>query len=144
MLVDVKIVLEDGAKKPTYATDGDSGVDLACLEDTIIPANTRGEKINTGIKIELPIGYEAQVRPKSGVSINTNLRVVLGTVDEGYRGKIGVIVDNLGAWDIKIPKGKAIAQLVLKEVPKFNFIQVDELSNTERGQGGFGSTNRGI
>lgn len=143
-MIDVKIVLNEGAKMPSYAKEGDSGVDLFCYEDVLIKANSLGNLIPTGVKIELPKGYELQVRPKSGNSIKTSLRVVIGTVDEGYRGEIGIIVDNLSDKDILIAKGKAIAQGVLQQVPKINFIEVNDLSNSERGQGGFGSSNRGV
>ena len=143
-MIDVKVILKDGAIMPSYAKEGDSGVDLFCKEDVTIPVQARGFVVKTGISLELPKGYELQVRPKSGVSVRTPLRVVLGTVDEGYRGEIGVIVDNLSDEEIKIEKGKAIAQGVLNKVPKMAFVKVEELSNTDRGQGGFGSTGRGI
>lgn len=143
--VEVKIKLEPGATMPSYATPGDSGVDLFPKENILIAPNARGVLIKTGISIELPQGFEFQVRPKSGNSIKTPLRVVLGTVDEGYRGEIGVIVDNLSKDTISISKNKAIAQGVLQQVPKMNFIQVEKLNNnTERGSGGFGSSGRGI
>ena len=130
---------------PSYATPGDSGVDLFPKENILIAPNARGVLIKTGISIELPQGFEFQLRPKSGNSIKTPLIVVLGTVDEGYRGEIGVIVDNLSKDTISISKNKAIAQGVLQQVPKMNFIQVEKLNNnTERGSGGFGSSGRGL
>ena len=124
---------------------GDSGMDLFPKENILIAPNARGVLIKTGIYIELPKGFEFQVRPKSGNSIKTPLRVVLGTVDEGYRGEIGVILDNMSSRSIEVTKDKAIAQGVLQQVPKICFIQVEELSNdTVRGSGGFGSSGRGI
>lgn len=141
---DVKIVLEKGATMPSYANEGDAGADIFPIMDYSIPPNARGMLIKTGIKIQLPNMYEIQVRPKSGNSIKTPLRIVLGTIDSGYRGEIGVIVDNISNEWIKVSKEKAIAQLVLKKVPTMNFIKVNELDDTDRGIGGFGSTGRGI
>lgn len=141
---EVKIILEDGAFMPAYAKQGDSGVDFFCKEETIIPPHAKGYLIDTGVKIELPQNHELQVRPKSGVSLKSPLRVVLGTVDEGYRGTIGIIVDNFSNSPVIISKGKSIAQGVLQYVPKIKFVQTFELNESERGKGGFGSTNRGI
>ena len=144
MLVQCKIVLLEGATMPSYAKCGDAGADLYPIEDITIPANAIGFKIATGVKIQMPYGYEIQVRPKSGNSINTPIRVILGTVDSGYTGEIGVIVDNLSRWDYRIPKNKAIAQIVLNQVDRISFNHVNELDETDRGEGGFGSTGRGI
>lgn len=131
---------------PTYAHDTDAGVDLQSAIDITLEPHTYGTIIPTGIAIQLPKGTEAQVRAKSGNSCKTTLRISnsLGTVDEGFIGEIGVIVDNIGDEPIVIPKGKGIAQLILKYQPKFNFIEVDELIPTDRGEGGYGSSNRGI
>lgn len=143
-MIDVKIKLMDGAIMPSYAKDGDSGVDLYPKEDAWIAPFARGVIIPTGVSMELPRGYELQVRPKSGNSSKTPIRVILGTVDQGYRGEIGIIVDNIDGKPVKISKEKALAQGVFMEVPKANFIEVDELSTSDRGNGGFGSTGRGI
>lgn len=131
---------------PTYAHDTDAGVDLQSAIDITLPPHTYGTIIPTGIAIQLPKGTEAQVRAKSGNSCKTTLRISnsLGTVDEGFVGEIGVIVDNIGDEPIIIPRGKGIAQLILKYQPKFNFIEVNELNKTDRGEGGYGSSNRGI
>lgn len=142
-MVDVKIVLEN-IEIPSYANEDDSGVDLYSKEDVVIPAGSKGFLVKTGIRVELEKGYELQIRPKSGNSIKTPLRVILGTVDGGYRGEVGVIIDNLSDEDFKLSKDKAIAQAVLNYVPKINFKVVNELSNTDRGEGGFGSSNRGL
>lgn len=143
--VNIKLVRE-GAIVPTYAHNTDAGVDLVSAIDIVLPPHSTGTIIPTGIAIGLPIGYEAQVRAKSGNSVKTTLRISnsIGTVDSGFRGEIGVIVDNIGDEELFIPQGKGIAQLVLKEQPQFNFIQVDDLDNTDRGDGGYGSSNRGI
>ncbi|MDA1636487.1 dUTP diphosphatase [Bacillus cereus] len=130
---------------PRYAKPGDSGFDLVAAEDTIIwPGETK--VVPTGLAFEIPPGYELQVRPRSGMTRNTKLRVVLGTVDSGYRGEVGVLVDNTEipkAANMQahvIEKGTRIAQGVIAPVITANFVEVDELSDSERGKGGFGST----
>ena len=138
------IKLMDGAKMPDYASSGDSGADLYILHHTYIPAGAKGFKVRTGVKLDIPNGFEVQVRPKSGVSTNTNLRVILGTVDSGYKGEVMIIVDNISDQPIEVPKHKAIAQMVLMPVPMMIFEEKDELSTSERGENGFGSTGRGI
>ena len=142
-MVDVKIVLNN-VELPSYANEDDSGVDLYSKEDVVIPAGAKGFLVKTGIRVELEKGYELQIRPKSGNSIKTPIRVILGTVDSGYRGEIAVILDNLANEDFKLSKDKAVAQAVLNYVPKIKFKIVEELSNTDRGQGGFGSSGRGL
>ncbi|MDZ4567495.1 dUTP diphosphatase [Bacillus cereus] len=130
---------------PRYAKPGDSGFDLVAAEDTIIwPGETK--VVQTGLAFEIPPGYELQVRPRSGMTRNTKLRVVLGTVDSGYRGEVGVLVDNtersisLNMKAHVIEKGTRIAQGVIAPVVTAHFEEVDELSDSERGVGGFGST----
>lgn len=134
---------------PKYAKPGDAGMDLYALTGQVIPGNARGVLIKTGLKVWLPEGYELQVRPRSGMSAKTSIRVANapGTVDEGYTGEICVICDNLSNQDFIIDTdNRRIAQAVIKEVPK---IQVEEISieemeqrATERGDNGFGSTGR--
>ncbi|EEK91781.1 dUTP diphosphatase [Bacillus cereus group sp. BceL101] len=130
---------------PRYAKPGDSGFDLVAAEDTIIwPGETK--VIQTGLAFEIPPGYELQVRPRSGMTRNTKLRVVLGTVDSGYRGEVGVLVDNTeipkaaNMQAYVIEKGTRIAQGVIAPVVTAHFVEVDELSESDRGTGGFGST----
>ncbi|ANT40186.1 deoxyuridine 5'-triphosphate nucleotidohydrolase [Bacillus cereus] len=130
---------------PKYAKTGDSGFDLVAAEDTIIwPGETK--VVQTGLSFEIPPGYELQVRPRSGMTRNTKLRVVLGTVDSGYRGEVGVLVDNterpisLNMQAHVIEKGTRIAQGVIAPVVTAHFVEVEELSVSERGVGGFGST----
>ena len=130
---------------PRYAKPGDSGFDLVAAEDTIIwPGETK--VIQTGLALEIPPGYELQVRPRSGMTRNTKLRVVLGTVDSGYRGEVGVLVDNTeipkaaNMQAYVIEKGTRIAQGVIAPVVTAHFVEVDELSESDRGTGGFGST----
>jgi|SRR5690625_118133 len=165
---DIKTVgfkrLSDSATIPTKAHATDSGFDLYASEDVIIePGETA--IVPTGIAVELPAGYEAQVRPRSGVTVNTKLRVQLGTIDNGYTGEIGVIVDNIydetterfsnfelidgsvtparrnvmdGAYLIR--KGDRLAQLIIQYIPNTYAIELEELKTTYRGGKGFGST----
>lgn len=161
--------LHPDAVIPQYAHEGDSGFDLVAVEDVVVePGETA--LIPTGIAVELPLGYELQVRPRSGITLRTKLRVQLGTIDSNYRGEIGVIVDNAikRSWWRKIfthlplninnerggqetphsyyygsyiiRKGDRIAQGVIAPVAAANFVEVDELSDTTRGESGFGST----
>ena len=158
--------LHPDAVIPKYAHAGDSGFDLVAVEDVAIkPGET--VLVKTGLAFEIPAGYELQVRPRSGITLKTKLRVQLGTVDAGYRGEIGVIVDNIAEDPFEnvvpylshidgndyrtdgeiypnetyiIRKGDKIAQGVIAPIQQAEFIEVDELSDNERGAGGFGST----
>ncbi|PHC14329.1 dUTP diphosphatase [Bacillus toyonensis] len=141
----VKIKRVKDVELPKYAKPGDSGFDLVAAEDTIIwPGETK--VVQTGLAFEIPPGYELQVRPRSGMTCNTKLRVILGTVDSGYRGEVGVLVDNTERTlrvNMKahvIERGTRIAQAVIAPVETAHFVEVDELSDSERGVGGFGST----
>lgn len=150
--IDVKIVrLHPDAMIPTYGTDGAAGFDFYALEDvTIDPGQTK--LIKTGIAMAIPEGYEVQVRPRSGMSLKTLFRVANapGTIDSDYRGECCIIGHNAGMVTyndlvdptIEIKKGDRIAQGVLCEVPQANFQVVENLDETERGEGGFGSTGK--
>lgn len=153
------------AKMPEYAHPDDSGMDVYAVDDYVIhPGETK--LIPTGIKMAVPNGYEIQIRPKSGRALKTKMRIAnsIGTVDAGFRGELQVIIENieppikditydfddngrpiitsiLRGSDITIGKGEKFAQLVLMEVPKAVLFQVENLDDTERGNGGFGSTN---
>ena len=129
---------------PKYAHAADAGVDLFSKIDTTIKPNER-ELIPTGIKIAIPEGYEGQVRPRSGLAIKHGISVVNapGTIDSHYRGEVGVIIINHDkSNDFKISKGDRIAQLVFKKVEQVEFEEVEELDETTRGEGGFGSTGK--
>ncbi|PEA75125.1 dUTP diphosphatase [Bacillus wiedmannii] len=141
----VKIKRLKDVELPKYAKTGDAGFDLVAAEDTIIwPGETK--TVQTGLAFEIPPGYELQVRPRSGMTRNTKLRVVLGTVDSGYRGEVGVLVDNTErpvSVNMKahiIERGTRIAQGVIAPVLTAHFEEADELSDSERGNRGFGST----
>ena len=147
MKVPVKIYTEISHEHglPTYAHQGDSGMDIRANQSiTLQPKETR--LIPTGIFVGLPEGYEFQVRPRSGMSLKTKLRIcnAPGTVDEIFRGEVCIIAENTcGSLDFTIAKGERIAQIVLQEVPKAEWVQVfskDDLGSTDRGTDGFGSS----
>jgi dUTP pyrophosphatase len=167
--------LNENAIIPQYAHDYDAGVDLVATEDVVVePGDTI--KVPTGIAVSIPPGYEATVRPRSGITLNTKLRVQLGTIDAGYNGELGVVVDNVAhpyfeidedgeihkpkrshLWTIDggttftpgrsyvnktyhIRKGDRIGQLVFAPIEQAQFVEVDALEETQRGEGGFGSS----
>ena len=141
-MIKIKIKkLKETAIIPKYAHEGDAGVDLYSTEDYILKP---GERIlvSTGIAIAIPKGYEAQVRPRSGLALKHGISIVNtpGTIDCQYRGEIGVIVINLGKEDYKIEKGHKIAQMAFNKIEEADFEEVEELDSTKRGEGGFGST----
>jgi dUTP pyrophosphatase len=133
----------EGLPLPSYATEGSSGVDLtAATDEPIILAPGARAAIPTGIALALPLGYEAQVRPRSGLALRHGLTVLNspGTIDSDYRGEIRVILANLGSDKVTIARGERIAQLVLARVQRIAWRPVSELPQSVRGQGGFGST----
>jgi dUTP pyrophosphatase len=143
-MVKVKIISKNKYfKTPSYQTEGSSGIDLyADIESEIVLKPLERKLIKTGIIIELENGYEAQVRPRSGLAINHGVTVLNspGTIDSDYRGEICVILINLSNNDFIIKPMMRIAQLVFSKVYKPEIKIVDELSQTSRGDGGFGST----
>jgi len=129
---------------PTYETEGAAGFDLYVAEETVSPAG-KTILVRTGWAVEIPEGYEIQIRPRSGTTYKTGLIVKNspGTIDSDYRGEIKIIIYNTGErYGHCINKGDRIAQGVLKKVPKAEIIEVEELSETKRGEGGFGSTDK--
>lgn len=133
--------LNPEAKIPGYAHEGDSGMDLYSVEETELkPGETKAVK--TGLQISMPKGFEAQVRPKSGLALNHGITVLNtpGTIDSGYRGEIKVIMANFGKQAYKVEKGKKIAQMVIARVEEAEIQESEELDQTTRNQGGFGST----
>jgi len=140
-MIKIKIKKIADAKTPFYAHKGDSGVDLYAAEDYLLkPMEIK--LIATGIKIEVPYGYEAQVRPKSGLALEHGISHAncIGTIDSSYRGEIKVPVINLGKAPYKIEKGKKIGQMVFAKVEEAVFEEVDSLGETTRNEKGFGST----
>jgi dUTP pyrophosphatase len=133
--------IKDNAVIPQYAHEGDAGVDLYSCERYVIKPKER-ILVSTGIKIAVPMGYEAQVRPKSGLALKAGITVLNtpGTIDAPYRGEVGVILINLSDSDFVVEPKTKVAQMVLKKVETADFIEVDVLDETIRGEGGFGST----
>jgi dUTP pyrophosphatase len=141
--ITVLFTAESGAAAPEYKTSGSAGADLrAYLESRVTLEPGERAAIPTGIHIELPAGYEAQVRPRSGLALQKGLTCLNspGTVDSDYRGEIKVILVNLGGESAAIENGDRIAQLVVAPVTRARFAQARALGGTERGSGGFGST----
>ena len=126
---------------PSYAHKGDSGVDIFAAEEYELKPMER-KLIPTGLKLEIPFGYEGQVRPKSGLAINHGISHAnaVGTIDSSYRGEIKVPLINFSDKTYKIEKGKKIGQLIFAKVEEAVFEEVKELSNTTRNEQGFGST----
>ena len=139
----VRIINRSAFSLPQYETTGSAGMDLrANLEAPIQLAPLERTLVPTGLFIELPIGYEAQIRPRSGLSIKKGLTIVNspGTVDSDYRGEIKIILVNLSQQTQTIEPGERIAQMVIARYERIEWEQVETLSETARGAGGFGST----
>lgn len=141
--MNVQIINKSKHATPNYETNGAAGMDLkANIEEAITLKPLERAIIKTGLFIALPIGFEAQVRPRSGLAAKKGITVLNspGTVDADYRGEIGVILVNLSNEDFIINDGERIAQLVIAKHERVVWQEVDILSETERGSGGFGST----
>lgn len=139
----IKIINKSTHKLPAYETIASAGMDLhANLSASVVLKPLERTIIKTGLFIELPVGLEAQVRPRSGLAAKHGLTVLNspGTVDADYRGEIGVILVNLSTIDFKIEDGERIAQLVIAKHERAEWIEVQELNKTSRGEDGFGST----
>jgi len=142
--IELPIKLEKGAQVPTYAHDTDACADLYAYEDTDVNAHTYGNKIRTGVSIQLPEGWMAMIFPRSSTGAKTPLRLSnsVGIIDSGYRGELGVLFDNTSDNDMYVKKGDRIAQLMV--MPSYRFMPrvVDILESSDRGEGGFGSTGK--
>jgi dUTP pyrophosphatase len=133
--------INEKATIPFYAQVGDAGLDLFSVEEVMV---NKGERklIHTGIKIQLPKNTEAQIRPRSGLALKYGITVLNtpGTIDEGYRGEIGIIIINHGDEPFLVEENMKIAQMVIKPTITVDVEEVKELGDTSRGEGGFGST----
>lgn len=141
-MIPIKFIkLREGAHIPQKAHEDDAGFDLYASEDYLLPAHSFG-CVPTAIAIELPRGFEAQVRPRSGLAAKYGVTVLNapGTIDAGYRGEVKVILINHGEREFTITSGMRIAQIVLSPVLEAVFVEADSLAETERGSGGFGSS----
>ena len=139
----IKIINKSTHELPNYETIASAGMDLrANITESITLKSLERALVKTGLFIELPIGFEAQVRPRSGLAFKKGITVLNspGTVDADYRGEIGVILVNLSNEDFIIENGERIAQLIIAKHERAEWLEVAELSETARGEGGFGST----
>ncbi|GFZ83506.1 deoxyuridine 5'-triphosphate nucleotidohydrolase [Aquaticitalea lipolytica] len=141
--MNIKIINKSNHALPNYETIASAGMDLrASLSESRILKPLERSIVGTGLFIELPIGYEAQVRPRSGLAAKKGITVLNapGTIDADYRGEIGVILVNLSNEDFVVNNGERIAQLVIAKHERAEWIEAEQLSETSRGEGGFGST----
>ncbi len=143
-MLEIKVKRLRGVSKlPRYATGDSSGLDLfAAIEKDITIEPLSWEKIPTGIALEIPKGYEGEIRPRSGLSFEHGITILNspGTIDADYRGEVEVILINLSKKPFVVRPGMRIAQLVIRKVEHVKVVEVEELSRTERGEGGFGHT----
>ena len=137
----IKIINKSDYALPSYETKGSAGLDLrANIDNPIVLQPLDRALIPTGLFMELPVGYEAQIRPRSGLALKKGITVLNspGTVDSDYRGEVGVILINLSSVDFTINSGDRIAQMVIAKHEQAEWVEVDGLSSTERGEGGYG------
>ncbi|MDB5725647.1 MAG: dUTP diphosphatase [Novosphingobium sp.] len=131
----------EGLELPDYATAGAAGMDVVAAEDVLLPPGGR-HAVATGLAVAVPDGFELQVRPRSGLALKHGISLpnTPGTIDSDYRGELKIILINLGDREFEVRRGDRIAQLVLAPVVRAVWLKVDELDETQRGEGGFGST----
>ena len=143
MKIQVKISMQENCSDliPAKAHADDAAFDLKSRVDITVPVG-RSTLIPTGVFIELPVNYEAQIRPRSGLALKRNITLTNspGTIDAGYRGEIGVIMFNHGPDEYAVQRGDRIAQMVITELPQVELVIAENLSDSNRGEGGFGST----
>ena len=133
--------VSDAARLPAYSRLGDAGLDLYAIESLdLLPGQSA--LVRTGIAIELPAGHEAQIRPRSGLALKHGITVLNspGTIDQGYRGEIGIILINHGSQPFRVEPGAKIAQMVIQAVTTVEVEEIEDLSDSQRGADGFGST----
>ncbi|OFY32431.1 MAG: deoxyuridine 5'-triphosphate nucleotidohydrolase [Bacteroidetes bacterium GWF2_41_61] len=143
--MEVKILNHSKFPLPEYATQHSAGMDLrANIDKTIVVAPLERVLVPTGLHIQLPTGYEAQIRPRSGLAIKHGIGIVNspGTIDADYRGEIRIILVNLSNEPFSLNPGERIAQMVISKYEKATWLECDSLDESERGDGGFGSTGR--
>lgn len=141
----IRIVNKSRHRLPAYETEHSAGMDLRAMTDSPVTLKPMERRvIGTGLFIELPAGYEAQVRPRSGLAAKHGVTVLNspGTIDADYRGEIGVILINLSDTEFKVNDGDRIAQMIISRHEKATLIETDEINNTERGAGGFGHSGK--
>jgi len=143
MPVQIRFRMQEGDEElaPRRAHHDDAAFDIrAAKPETVPPGQVR--LIPTGLFLELPSGWEAQIRPRSGLALKKSITLLNspGTIDAGYRGEVGIITFNAGTEPFEVERGDRIAQMVIQRLPEVELVQVDELNETKRGAGGFGST----
>ncbi len=141
--IDLFFTMEEGVDPPVYASEGASGADVkAFIEFPMLLPPGEIRAVPTGLRLEIPPGYEMQIRPRSGLALKHQLTVLNtpGTVDADYRGELKVLLINLGEQPFVVENGMRIAQLVLTPVVQANYIVASDLATTQRGAGGFGHT----
>jgi dUTP pyrophosphatase len=141
--LNIKVINQSKHTLPHYATSASAGMDLkANLSAPVVLKPLQRELISTGLFIELPLGFEAQIRPRSGLAFKFGITVLNspGTIDADYRGEVKVLLVNLSNNDFTVNDGERIAQMVIASHEQANWLEVDALENSERGAGGFGST----
>ena len=141
----ISIINQSNNPLPSYATDGASGMDVrACVNEAILLQPLQRALIPTGLSIELPQGYEAQIRPRSGLALKQGITVLNtpGTIDADYRGEVKVILINLSNQNVTIQNGERIAQMVFQKVERVALHEVVSINETQRGTGGFGHTGK--
>ena len=144
-MISIKIVNSSNNKTPSLATKGAAGADIrAFIENKTILKPMERKLISTGLKIEIPLGYEVQIRPRSGLAFKNGITVINspGTIDSDYRGEIGILLVNLSNENFEINNGDRIAQMVLSKYEVPNFIETSKISISQRGEDGFGSTGK--
>ena len=142
----IRVVVDSGHGPPRYETPQSAGMDLrADLPEAIDLAPGERVLVPTGLRLQIPSGYEGQVRPRSGLALKRGITVLNapGTIDADYRGEVGVLLVNLSGGAQRIEPGERIAQLVIAPVTRASWHEVEELDESERGSGGFGSTGEG-
>lgn len=144
--VDIKVINSSGNELPAYSTNSSAGMDVrAHLQEPVVLQHMQRVLVPTGLRIQLPQGYECQLRPRSGLALKHGITLLNtpGTVDADYRGEIGVILINLSTEPFVINDGDRICQMVITDYTRGQWIPVDALDDTERGDGGFGHTGVG-
>lgn len=134
--------LDPRAKLPTYEHTGDAGLDFYALDDFTVPAGERKPGIRTGVAVAIPEGYVGLFWDKSGLAAKHGLKVMAGVIDEGYRGELLLTLLNTSEVDYHFKAGEKVMQMLIQKVERVEVAEVDQLSETPRGQGGFGSTGK--
>ncbi len=145
MEVDIRFTARPGSTVPAYQTPGAAGADIcACLDERVTIGPGERRLVPTGISVEIPEGFEIQVRPRSGLALKHGITVLNspGTIDSDYRGEIGIVLYNSGESEFVVETGDRIAQIVCAPVARAAFAASDSLSDTSRGAGGYGSTGK--